>query len=107
KKKLGQAPLLLPQLTQPAQKSVRKILPENALAWATDKLVAPQSLEPLVRQLLENVAIFSDLQQALECKKHEPALAMATLAGEFVSTEGILFCGSSEVRVVFLFVRNV
>ena len=106
KKKLGQAALLLPQLTQPAQKSVRKILPENALAWATDKLVAPRSLEPLVRQLFENVAIFSDLQQALECKKHEPALAMATLAGEFVSTEGILFGGSSEVRAASLLERK-
>src|SRR5216110_333077 len=105
-KKLGQAALLLPQLTQPAQKSVRKILPENALAWATDKLVAPQSLEPLIRQLLENVAIFSDLQQALECKKHESALAMATLAGEFVSTEGILFGGSSEVRAASLLERK-
>jgi chromosome segregation protein len=106
KKKLGQAALLLPELTQPAQKSVRKILPENALAWATDKLVAPRSLEPLVRQLLENVAIFSDLQQALECKKHEPALAMATLAGEFVSTEGILFGGSGEVRAASLLERK-
>src|SRR5213592_2659807 len=106
KKKLGQAALLLPQLTQPAQQSVRKILPENALAWATDKLVAPRSLEPLVRQLLENVAIFSDLQQALECKKHEPGLAMATLAGEFVSTEGILFGGSSEVRAASLLERK-
>ena len=106
KKKLGQAALLIPQLTQPAQKSVQEILPENALAWATDKLVAPRSLEPLVRQLLENVAIFSDLQQALECKKHEPALAMATLAGEFVSTEGILFGGSSEVRAASLLERK-
>lgn len=106
KKKLGQAALLIPQLAQPAQKSVRKILPEKALAWATEKLVAPQSLEPLVRQLLENVAIFSDLQQALECKKHEPALAIATLAGEFVSTEGILFGGSSEVRAASLLERK-
>src|SRR2546430_8036625 len=106
KRKLGQAALLLPQLTQPAQKSVRKILPENALAWATDKLVAPQSLEPLIRQLLENVAIFSDLQQALECKKHEPALAMATLAGEFISREGIIFGGGSDVRAASLLERK-
>jgi chromosome segregation protein len=106
KKKLGQAALLIPQLTLPARQSVRKILPENALAWATDKLVAARSLEPLIRQLLENVAIFSDLQQALECKKHEPALAMATLAGEFISTEGILFGGSSEVRAASLLERK-
>jgi chromosome segregation protein len=105
-KKLGQAALLIPQLTPPAQQSVRKTLPEGALAWATDKLVAPRSLEPLIRQLLENVAIFSDLQQALECKKREPALAIATLAGEFVSTEGIIFGGSSDVRAASLLERK-
>ncbi len=106
KKKLGQAALLVPHLTGPAQQSVRKILPEAALAWATDKLVAPQSLEPLIRQLLDNVVIFSDLQHALECKKHEPALAMATLAGEFVSAEGIVFGGSSDVGAASLLERK-
>ena len=106
KKKLGQAALLIPQLTQPAQQSVRKILPEGALAWATDKLVAPRSLEPLIRQLLDNVVIFSDLQDALECKKHEPALAMATLTGEFVSAEGIVFGGSSDGRAASLLERK-
>src|SRR6266496_2535439 len=65
KKKLGQAALFIPQLTGSAQKPARKSLPEDALAWATDKLIAPSSLEPLVRQLLGDVAIFSDLQQAL------------------------------------------
>src|SRR6476620_6808147 len=106
KKKLGQAALLIPQLTQPAQQSVRKILPEGALAWATDKLVAPRSLELLIRQLLDNVVIFSDLQDALECKKHEPALAMATLTGEFVSAEGIVFGGSSDGRAASLLERK-
>ena len=106
KRKLGQAALLIPQLTGPAQQSVRKILPEGALAWATDKLVVPRSLEPLIRQLLDNVIIFSDLQQALECKKHEPMLAMATLAGEFISREGIIFGGGSDVRAASLLERK-
>jgi chromosome segregation protein len=106
KKKLGQAALLIPQLSGPAEQSVRKSLPEGALAWATDKLVAPRSLELLIRQLLENVVIFSDLQHALECKKHEPKLAMATLAGEFISTEGIVFGGSNEVRAASLLERK-
>ena len=106
KKKLGQAALVIPQLRRPAQESVRKVLPSGALAWATDKIIAPQSLEPLISQLLGNVIIFPDLQQALECKKHEPALAIATLAGEFVSTEGIVFGGSSEVRATSLLKRK-
>jgi chromosome segregation protein len=106
KKKLGQAALLMPQLTRPSQQPVRKDLPSGALAWATDKLTAPPSLEPLVRQLLGGVAIFSDLQHALECKKHEAGLTTATLAGEFVSAEGIVFGGSSEVRVMSLLERK-
>jgi chromosome segregation protein len=106
KKKLGQAALLIPQLTPPAEQSVRRVLPKDALDWATDKLIVSPSLEPLVRQLLGNVVIFSELQHALECKKHEPALAMATLAGEFISTEGIVFGGSSEVRAASLLERK-
>ena len=106
KKKLGQAALLIPHLTGSAQKSAPKSLPAGAIAWATDKLMAPSSLEKLVAQLLGDVVIFSDLQQALECKKREPALAMATLAGEFVSAEGIVFGGSSEVRAPSLLERK-
>jgi chromosome segregation protein len=52
------------------------------------------------------VVIFSDFQDALECKKHEPALAMATLAGEFISTEGIVFGGSSDARAASLLERK-
>jgi chromosome segregation protein len=106
KQKLGQAALVIPQSTGPAQQSDRKALPTDALAWATDKLTAPPLLEPLVSQILANVAIFSDLQHALECKKREPAVAMATLAGEFISTEGIVFGGSSEVRAASFLERK-
>jgi chromosome segregation protein len=106
KKKLGQAALLIPQLTGSAQKPARNTLPGGALAWATDKLIAPPSLKPLISQLLGNVIIFSDLQHALECKKAEPALAMATLSGEFISAEGIVFGGSSEVREASLLERR-
>jgi chromosome segregation protein len=105
-KKLGQAALLLPEYRGPSQETVPKTLPSGALAWAIDKLVAPPSLELLVRQLLGNVVVFSDLQHALECKEHEPALAIATLAGEFISTEGIVFGGSSQVRAASLLERK-
>jgi chromosome segregation protein len=105
-KKLGQAALLIPDLTESPRQSARTTLPEGALGWAMDKLVTPRSLEPLVRQLLDNVVIFSDLAAALECKKRAPALAMATLTGEFISTEGIIFGGSSEVRVPSLLERK-
>jgi chromosome segregation protein len=104
--KLGQAALLIPELTPSAREPVEKALPKGALAWATDKLTAPQPLEPLVRQLLSNVVVFSELQDALKCKQREPALAMATLAGEYISAEGIVFGGSREVHAASLLERK-
>jgi chromosome segregation protein len=98
KKKLGQAALLIPKFGASSHESVRKSLPKGALAWAIDKVVAPRSLEPLMRQLLNGVVIFAKLEQALACKKDEPTLAMATLDGEFISAEGIVFGGSGNVR---------
>src|SRR4029453_18907479 len=80
KKKLGHAALLVPNLTAAAPQAAQKVLPSEALAWASDKVKAPKPLEALVTRLLGGVVIFPELEQALECKKLEPALAMATLA---------------------------
>jgi chromosome segregation protein len=74
------------------------MLPENAIAWAIDKVVAPRQLEPLVRQLLDGVVIFSKLGDALGCKKNDPSLAVATLNGEFISAEGVVFGGSATTK---------
>jgi chromosome segregation protein len=98
KKKLGQAALFVPRLGGSSHESVRKNLPKSSLAWAIDKIVAPRSLEPVIRQLLSGVLIFAKLDQAIACKKDEPTLAMATLDGEFISAEGIVFGGSSTVK---------
>jgi chromosome segregation protein len=106
KKKLGHAALLIPKLTAAAPQPAQKVLPAEALSWAADKVRAPKPLEALVTPLLGDVVIFPELEQALECKKREPALAMATLAGEYVSREGIVFTGSSEVRAASLLERK-
>jgi chromosome segregation protein len=106
KKKLGHAALLIPKLTAAAPQPAQKVLPTEALGWATDKVRAPKPLETLVTRLLGDVVIFQELEQALECKEVEPALAMATLAGEYVSREGIVFTGSSEVRAASLLERK-
>lgn len=105
-KKLGYAALVIPKLTAAAPQSAQKVLPPQALAWATDKVRAPKALEALVTRLFGHVVIFPELEQALECKKVEPALAMATIAGEYVSPEGIVFAGSSEVRAASLLERK-
>jgi chromosome segregation protein len=106
KKKLGQAALFAPKLSASAHDSVRKSLPKGAIAWAIDKVIAPRAIESLVRQLLGGVVIFSKLDDALAAKKDEPTLAMATLDGEFVSAAGIVFGGSSSVKVDSLLERK-
>ena len=106
RRKLGQAALLLPQTSAFVSRSTKTPLPKSALAWAIDKVAAPRSVEALVRQLLQGVAIFSKLEHALECKKGEPALAMATLTGEFISPEGIVFGGSATTKSESLLERK-
>ncbi|PYI81931.1 MAG: chromosome segregation protein SMC, partial [Verrucomicrobia bacterium] len=106
KKKLGNAALLIPNLTPTAPQSAQKALPPEALAWATDKAKAPKPLEAVVTSLLGDIAIFPELEQAVECKEREPALAMATLGGEYVSRQGIVFTGSSEARAASLLERK-
>src|SRR5213595_1465573 len=106
KKKLGNAALLIPNLTPTAPQSAQKALPPEALAWATEKAKAPKPLEAVVTSLLGDVAIFPELEQAVECKEREPALAMATLGGEYVSRQGIVFTGSSEARAASLLERK-
>ncbi len=106
KRKLGQAALLIPQLASSSHEHVTPTLPQGAMAWATDKVVAPMSLEPLVRKLLSGVAIFNDLETAWDSKKTHPELACATMAGEFLSPEGIVFGGSSSTHKESLLERK-
>jgi chromosome segregation protein len=106
RKKLGKAALLIPQLATSFPQSVRKTLPNHAICWAIDKVSAPRQLEQLVRHLLGNVVIFSKLEQGLECKKSDPTLAIATLDGEFISTEGIVFGGSATTKTDSLLERK-
>ena len=93
-KKLGQAALAIPALSAGVTDTPPSKLPEGALAWAIEKVDAPEALAPLVSQLLRDVAIVSDLAVALELKKRAGTLQFATLRGEFISAEGIIFGGS-------------
>ena len=105
KKKLGQAALVIPEFCSSSPKA-HAPLPKNALAWAIDKVKAPDSLAPLVARLLHDVAIFRDIEGALSCKKNGNDLAVATLSGEFISAEGILFGGSRDASADSLLERK-
>jgi chromosome segregation protein len=93
--KLGQAALAIADLSATIDHSASPQVPEGAIAWATDKVDAPGELRSLVRNLLHRVAIVSDLRTGLELKRREATLQFATLTGEFISTEGIVFGGTA------------
>jgi chromosome segregation protein len=105
KKKIGQAALVLPGFSNSSPQTPGR-LPPGALAWAHEKVKAPDSLAPLVARLLHNVAIFRDLDAALSFKKHGKDIAVATLAGEFISAEGIVFGGSRDAAADSLLERK-
>src|SRR5439155_16202113 len=104
-KKIGQAALVLPGLSNSSPATLAAP-PKEAIAWAQEKTKAPDSLAPVVARLLHNVAIFRDLDGALSFKKHGGDFAVATLAGEFISAEGIVFGGSRDVAADSLLERK-
>ncbi|MEY2490686.1 MAG: chromosome segregation protein [Verrucomicrobiota bacterium] len=93
--KSGQAALAIPEWSKDLPDTPAPNLPMGAVAWAIDKVDAPDALAPIVRRLLRDVVIVSDLATALELKKRAGHLQYATLGGEFISAEGIIFGGNT------------
>jgi chromosome segregation protein len=93
--KSGQAALAIPEWSADVPDAPAPGLPQGALVWAIEKVDAPENLAPLVRRLLRDVVIVSDLARAIELKKRDGHLQYATLGGEFISAEGIIFGGST------------
>jgi chromosome segregation protein len=106
KKKLGQAALAVPKFCPSVPATQPVPLPQNALAWGIDKVNAPESLTTLLSRLLQGVAIFPNLDEALIFKQDGSPLAAATLSGEFISPDGIVFTGSGDTRSASLLERK-
>ncbi len=101
----GQAALVLERIDH-RDRPASKDLPQNAIAWAADKVRTPAPLEPLVKGLLHDVALFENLEEALNAIAKNSGIAGATLPGEYISHEGILFGGSGKVRTDSLLERK-
>ncbi len=104
---LGQAALALPQLTAVASDDHLVDLPAGALGWAIEKVKAPAALMPLVRRLLRGVAIVPNLETALRLKHDHLVLQFTTLAGEFISTAGVIFGGTANSQTESLLGRKL
>src|SRR5207302_5084060 len=96
-RQLGQAALVLGKIDEIGN-GLAKSLPQGAIAWAMDKVKAPDALRPIVDRLLQDVAIFENLETALARLPEKRGIAAATLRGEFISRDGVLFGGSGNGR---------
>ncbi|MDQ6625762.1 MAG: chromosome segregation protein SMC, partial [Verrucomicrobiota bacterium] len=103
---LGQAALALANLTPIGSDDHLVDLPVGAIAWAVDKVTAPEALASLVRRILRGVVIVADLETALRLKREHAVLQFATLTGEFISTAGIVFGGSTTTATESLLGRK-
>jgi len=102
---LGQAALVLERIAH-RDRPASNDLPQSAIGWAADNVRTPAPLEALVKGLLHNVALFENLEEALNAVVKNPELAAATLRGEYISHEGILFGGNGRVRTDSLLERK-
>jgi chromosome segregation protein len=93
--KVGRA-AIMPTSFLPKHSAVQlQTLPDRGLAWALDRIKSQAAAIPLVNRLLENVVLARDLETAFELKRTAPDLAVATLAGEYISREGVVTAGAN------------
>ena len=105
-RKLGHTALFVPEWCKGQRTAEQAELPQGALNWAVDVVKGPEQLMPLLRRLLRDVAVFGDVESAVRFKKTSPHQAVATLAGEFISRDGIAFGGSNVAQSESLLARK-
>ena len=105
-KKLGRAAILPREWIQTSQRDASIALPPGAVAWAEDCVSTSSASGSVARTLLSGVAVVSTLENALALKPQYRSLAFATLAGEFISREGIVHAGKSGENSASVLVRK-
>ena len=94
--KMGKAVLLPQDFATLRPTPDRQLLPGGAVAWAVDKVKASPTVQALLDHLLAHVVIAEDLNSALRLKRQHPDLAISTMSGELVSTDGVIFGGAGK-----------
>ncbi len=93
---VGSAALALPEMVPPTGGWQREMTPDGAIAWAMDKVtVIEPGGEELVTALLNGVVIVPDLDTAIDLRRGEPQLTIATVAGEVLLPSGVI-CTSAQ-----------
>ena len=72
-------------------------LPTGGMAWAVNVVrVKDARFEPLLRSLLQNIVVVSDMDVALALRQQQPDLSIATVRGEFLNAHGMLSAVSTS-----------
>lgn len=94
--KMGRATLFPQDFCNLHRSNDRELLPPGAIARATDKVRVKTGVQSLIDHLLHNVLVVQDLHTALRLKREMPHFAYATVRGEFISTDGVIYGGTSQ-----------
>jgi len=94
--KMGRATLFPQDFCKLHRNGDRELMPAGAIAWATDKVRVKTGVQSLIDHLLHNVLVVDDMHTALRLKREMPHLAIATMRGEFISTDGIIYGGATK-----------
>lgn len=94
--RLGKAALAPQDFLQGNGHSEREFMPTHGIAWALDKVKARPEVQPLMNRLLGEVLIVEDLATALRLRGQHPELCFVTLAGEMISTHGVIHGGAAK-----------
>jgi chromosome segregation protein len=95
-KKSGSAELLPSDYVGAAADRQLLTVPEGAVAWALDRVKADKRVLPVVERLLDNVLVVPDLATAMRMRGEHPDASFATVAGEWLGTEGIVRGGAGN-----------
>lgn len=105
-KQLGKATLLPHDFATLRPAPDRQLVPEGAVAWAVDKVRAKAGAQDITDRLLNNVLIVDDLHTALRLKKQMRDVAIATLKGEFIATDGVIHGGATKEEAASMLRRE-
>lgn len=93
-KKLGRA-AVIPREWIGSAPIFEGTLPEGAITWAANRVGGDGEGAIFARRLLAGVAVVPSLNEAFRLKSLHPALAFATLSGEFIDRNGVVRGGQS------------
>jgi chromosome segregation protein len=105
-KQLGKAALLPNDFATLRCVQDRQLLPGGGLAWAVDKVRAKPGAQGIIDQLLCHVLLVDDLQTAMRVKRLHPDLAIASLKGEFIAVDGVIYGGATKEEAASMLRRE-